>query len=326
MKPISFILLVTFLIFSSSKPPTPENPFPTFLTLTIPILKRIDENTFVSDTERLESSLVRWLEASACDLIAVHTWTAYSQIDELLTKVNGIIFQGNDQLIDTDSSYYKTAQYIYTKVIEIYDNTEGKERIPIVAFGNDLSMLLSFTRDNNSHLSFIQQIQLLRSTEILFNRDVLSTSVIFSQLSEKDYRSLEFLCLLPHELKYTVNPNVIEVWEHFANVFELIGTSEALNGMKFASVVEGKKYPLFGVSFKPFVLAFSRNKKIEIVNTYKAIKISRFIGNAIVFYGREMNSNRMTMEEKLNYDFVDTVNVMPTIVDAKYQYIYKRKK
>jgi hypothetical protein len=325
MKPILYLLLLTFLILSYAKPPTNENPFPTFLTLTIPILKRIDENTFVSDTERLESSLARWLEASACDLIAIHTWTSYSQIDDLLTKVNGIIFQGNDQLIDVDSSYYKTAQYIYNKVIEHYDKTEGKERIPIVAFGNDLSMLLSFA-NNNSHLTFIQQMQLLRSTEIELNHDELKNSVIFSQLSEKDYRSLEFLCLLPHELKYSVNPNVIEVWEHFSHVFELIGTSMALNGMKFASVVEGKKYPLFGMAFKPFVVAFSRNKKIEIVNTHKAIKIARFIGNGIVFYGKEMNSNKMTMEEKLTYGFVDTVNVMPTIVDAKYQYLYKRKK
>ena len=249
-----------------------------------------------------------------------------AQIDDLLTKVNGVIFQGNDQQIHTDSAYYKTAQYIYNKVIELYDKTEGKERIPIVAVGNDLSMLLSFTEEEDSTLSFVQQIQLLRSTEIMFNHNALSKSVIFGQLSEKDYRSLEFLCLMPHELKYTVNPSVIEVWESFSKKFNLIGTSEAINGMKFASAVEGKKYPLFGISFKPYVLSFSRNKKIEIINTYKAIKISRFIGNAIVFYGREMNSNRMTMEEKLNYDFVDTVNVMPTIVDAKYQYIYTRKK
>lgn len=325
MKPILYLLLLTFFILSTSKSTPNENPFPTFLTLTIPILKRIDENTFISDTERLESSLARWLEASACDLIAIHTWTSHSQIDDLLTKVNGVIFQGNDQLIDVDSSYYKTAEYIYNQVIERYDKTEGQERIPIVAFGNDFSMLLSFA-NSNSHLTFIQQMQLLRSTEIEFNRDVLKNSVIFSQLSEKDYRSLEFLCLLPHELKYSVNPNVIEVCENFSNVFELIGTSMAVNGMKFASVVEGKKYPIFGVAFKPFVVAFSRNKKIEIVNMYKAIKISRFIGNAIVFYGKEMNSNRMTMGDKLSYDFIDTVNDMPIIVDGKYQYLYKRKK
>ena len=68
--------------------------FPTILTLSIPIS---DDNS--ASQSRVENSFVRWLQASGADLISIHPWSKYEEIDFLLTKVNGILLQGNPDTV-----------------------------------------------------------------------------------------------------------------------------------------------------------------------------------------------------------------------------------
>ena len=88
-----FILLILLQLIHVLNYPI----FPTILTISIPISEDDSKS-------RVENNYVRWLQASGADIISVHPWTSNEEIDYLLTKVNGILFQGNP---DTQKNYHK---------------------------------------------------------------------------------------------------------------------------------------------------------------------------------------------------------------------------
>ena len=132
----SLYLLVLFF-FSIKCIPT----FPTFAILSIPIIERVSEDKFKSTKERIDNTFVRWLQASGADVIPINTFTPQSQVDQILQKVNGIIFPSNDQPISSTSSYYNQAKYIYSKVIEIYNESKGEIKVPLLFFSDIPPML-----------------------------------------------------------------------------------------------------------------------------------------------------------------------------------------
>ena len=123
--------------------------FPTILTVSIPFNK---ENEY--SEARVENNYLRLLQASGADLVVVHTWTKYEEIDYLLSKVNGILFQGNPDNLDTKSDYYNTIKYIYRKAIEMNDSGV---KIPIISIGDDSALLCSIIAEDN--LSIITKLK-----------------------------------------------------------------------------------------------------------------------------------------------------------------------
>ena len=106
--------------------------FPTILTVSIPTKEK---NSNLKNAEsRVENNFVRWLQSSGADLIVVHPWTNYEEIDYLLSKVNGVLFQGNPDKLNIKSSYYNIIKYIYKKIIEINDSGI---KMPIISIGDD---------------------------------------------------------------------------------------------------------------------------------------------------------------------------------------------
>ena len=85
------IVLLSFIskIFQISCYPI----FPTILTVSIPIMEKNSNLKNVFIESRIENNYVRWLQASGADLVVVHPWTSYDEIDYLLSKVNGVLFQ-----------------------------------------------------------------------------------------------------------------------------------------------------------------------------------------------------------------------------------------
>ena len=290
--------------------------FPTILTVSIPYKNKKTEG-------RVENTFVRFLQASGADLIVVHTWTDLKNIDRLLeNKVTGVIFQGIDTIDKTIEPYINILKYIQSKVISIYNSSKGKKKIPILALGNDMT-ILGILSSNKNDFSISKVI--VGPNKIKFNNDG-KKSWIFSDLQKSDFNSLENENICSNYITNLIPKNLFD--NKLKNYFKIISTSLYENE-EYVSIMESNLYPIIGMSFHPEHIVFEENKMFNVPESLEAIKTARFIGNSFVNYGRVNSYNEMTIEEKKDnrglFDFIDPYGNFPEFVEGRYQYLFKKK-
>ena len=290
--------------------------FPTILTVSIPYKNKKTEG-------RVENTFVRFLQASGADLIVVHTWTDLKNIDRLLeNKVTGVIFQGIDTIDKTIDPYINILKYIQSKVISIYNSSKGKKKIPILALGNDMT-ILGILSSNKNDFSISKVI--VGPNKIKFNNDG-KKSWIFSDLQKSDFNSLENENICSNYITNLIPKNLFD--NKLKNYFKIISTSLYENE-EYVSIMESNLYPIIGMSFHPEHIVFEENKMFNVPDSLEAIKTARFIGNSFVNYGRVNSYNEMTIEEKKGnrglFDFIDPYGNFPEFVEGRYQYLFKKK-
>lgn len=296
--------------------------FPTILTVSIPIIEKNSNLKNVFLESRVENNYVRWLQASGADLVVVHPWTSYEEIDFLLSKVNGVLFQGNPDDLDIESSYYNIIKYIYKKTLKINDSGIN---LPLISIGDDFALLCStIAEDNPSIITNLKRGIKQPSNIKLFS--TVDKTIIFKEFEQSDMRALEEENILPNNLnRYVSVKNFISDF-HLGQNFNIIGSSQSEDGKEYVAIAEGKKYPIIMISFHPEYVAYEQYGKLIIPETLQSIYTSRFIGNGFVFYGRENVPVVFTVEEKEKYCYIDPYGEFPKIIDGRFNYLYKNTK
>ena len=296
--------------------------FPTILTVSIPIMEQNSNSNNAFIESRVENNYVRWLQASGADLVVVHPWSSYEEIDYLLSKVNGVLFQGNPDDIDIESSYYKIIKYIYLKAIEINDSGH---KMPILSIGDDAALLLSIIAEDN--ISIVTNLSKTITQPSNINLYVsVEKTIIFKEFEQSDSKFLEERNVLPNNLnRYVTVKNFISDF-HLGEQFNIIASSKSEEGKEYISVIEGKKYPIIMISFHPEYVAFEQNSKLIVPENLQAIYTSRFIGNSFVFYGRKNVPNVFTVEEKEKFCYIDPYGEFPKIINGRFNYLFKNTK
>ena len=296
--------------------------FPTILTVSIPIMEKNSNLKNVFIESRVENNYVRWLQSSGADLIVVHPWTDYEEIDYLLSKVNGVLFQGNPDNIDPESSYYNIIKYIYKKVIEINDSGI---KMPLIAIGDDYTLLSTIISENNINIITNLKNKINNPSNINLFLSVDKT-ILFKEFEQNDMKPLEEGNILPNNLNRFISfKNFINDF-YLGQFFNIVATSKSEDGNEYVAIAEGKKYPIIMISFHPEYVVFEQNKQLIVPETLQAIYTSRFIGNGFVFYGRNNVANIFTVEEKEEYCFIDPYGELPKIIDGRFNYLFKNTK
>ena len=308
---MKYILLISIISLIFSYPI-----FPTILTVSIPYRNKKSEG-------RVENTFVRFLQASGADLIVVHTWTDLKNIDHLLeNKVTGVIFQGIDTIDKTIDPYINILKYIQSKIISIYNSSKGKKKIPILALGNDMTILGILSSNKND---FSISKVLIGPNKIKFNKDGMK-SWIFTDLQKSDFTSLENENICSNYITNLIPKNLFD--NKLTNYFKIISTSLYENE-EYVSIMESNLYPIIGMTFHPEHIVFEENKMFNVPDSLEAIKTARFIGNSFVNYGRINSFNEMTIEEKKDnkgkFDFIDPYGNFPEFIEGRYQYLFKKK-
>ena len=293
--------------------------FPTILTVSIPIIEKNSNLKNVFAESRVENNFVRWLQSSGADLIVVHPWTNYEEIDYLLSKVNGVLFQGNPDNLDIKSSYYNIIKYIYKKIIEINDSGI---KMPIISIGDDFSLLSSIIAEDN--ISIITNLkEKIRQPSNINLFSSIDKTIIFKEFEENDIKPLEEQNILPNNLNRFISVKNFISNFYLGQKFNVIATSKSEDGNEYVAIAEGKKYPIIMVSFHPEYVVFEQNAQLIIPQTLQAIFTSRFIGNGFVFYGRKNVPNIFTVEEKEKFGYIDPYGEFPQTFNGRFNYLYK---
>ena len=311
---IIFLLMNTLSVIKSTNPL-----YSTIMTLSMPII----EQGGSSSQERVENTFLRWLQTGGVDLISVHTWTTEETIDELLGKVNGVVLMGYPEELNKESLYYKKAQYIIQKVVKIAEESEGKTLIPVLAIGNDASLMTTVLTGETDYITSIKNT---RPNRLIFeDTDVAKKSLIFQELDPEDFVNLVSLDILANKMSFGITKGDFKKNAKLNELFDIIATSKNNEG-EYVSVIQNKKYPIIGLTFHPEKIVFEQNLIDYVPDSYEAMKASRLIGNSFTIYARTQNERTMTEEEKKQYDFIEPYENYPTFWFGTYQYLYNNTK
>lgn len=309
---INIVLFLSILVCIASTPL-----YSNILTLSIPII----EQGGASSQERVENTFLRWLQAGGVDLIAVHTYTPTATIDELLQKVNGIVFMGDPSALNTESAYYKASKYIIDKVKEIYDSSEGKTKIPILSVGNDLTLLTAIMTNK---FDYIQNNKIIIENSLVFQEVTkVRTYDLFKELDPEDVVNISTSPICANKLEYLITKENFVNTKELTDQFDLLATARSRE-IEYVAVIQDKKYPFYGISFHPEKIVFEQYYQYFVPDSFEAIKAARLIGNSFTFLARTINDRSMTLEDKEKYDFIDPYGPYPEFWYGTYQYIYNQ--
>ncbi len=77
-------------------------------------------------SSKLNSQYVRWLEQSYAEIVVIQPWQTEQEIDEILEKVNGVLWPGGDRDLKLCGQFEITATYILKKIIKLYEEKNVK--------------------------------------------------------------------------------------------------------------------------------------------------------------------------------------------------------
>jgi gamma-glutamyl hydrolase len=257
-------------------------------------------------SSRVNSQYVRWLEQSFSEVVVIQPWHTEEEIEEILEKVNGVLWPGGDRDLKLCGEFEQKAILILKKIIKLYD--EKKVRLPLWGTCQGFEMIAAFLSNTVGVLTNFDSWDV--KLPVIFKEPKQNSFLSGSAFSEmyKDFSKGELDALRSENV--TAHYHNLGISEDNFNKFNLKKilkiTSYGLdvNNKEFISSFEGVKYPFYGVQYHPEMIAYKKIKMRGIPRTMNAVKISQKLSDFFLNQAR-MNDHRMDAEDIKRYKYID---------------------
>ena len=258
-------------------------------------------------TAGISASYVKWLEASGAETLVIHPWYGPKEIDEILSKVNGILIQGSLYKNDfkKGNPYVDTVMYI---LLSISTKEEGK-KIPLLAIDDGFLLLHQIISDGHNHSEGFDIYH--KSTNLEFDFDRIKTTRLFSLFTEKDLNDLRTNPVIFNSHHSGVHPFAYQENKYFRDFFRITSVARDDKGKLFIASVEAHQHPIYAIQFRPDAISYLRYSKIDVPNSNAAIRTARAIGNIFIEDCKLNNNNTFAESDYEKYSFIDPYNHSP---------------
>ena len=217
-----------------------------------PTVIAILANSQPDDAEDIQSSrvnyqYVRWLEQSRAEVVVIQPWYNENEVEDILSKVNGVLWQGGDRNLKLGGEYEKVAQIILEKIIMIYD-TKGIS-IPLWGTCQGFELLHSLLANSTDVLTSFKAHNI--KTPLIIEETSSVTNRMFSDFSNQDLFNIQNLNTTAQFHNFGVSDLQYKKYKILDDVLQITSHGKDLNDNLYIATVEGKKYPLFAVQFHP---------------------------------------------------------------------------
>lgn len=79
----------------------------------------LEGNEFHTNHTEIWGGYVRWLEQGGAEVVAIHHWYSYKQLDTIMSMINGILFTGVFRILNLSDIYEQKGGYLIEKAIEL---------------------------------------------------------------------------------------------------------------------------------------------------------------------------------------------------------------
>lgn len=263
------------------------------------------------------STYVKWLENAGAEVLVIHSWYDRGIIDEILTKVNGVLFQGGMRNLDLAREWEKNAAYILDKAKEIND-----KGIYFPLWGTCQGFQLF-------HMRVAKDTNVLSNFNA-FNVDlpaILTKETKEARMFKSFNEDLEYFSnsrVNPHFNNLGVSPDVYDKNENLKNFFKITSLAKDKSEKVFVNSVEAYSYPFYSVQFHPEKIINDTNEGHNIPTRDEAIRISQHFSAFFINEARK-NSNTLPPIERARFTIIDDNIKRKEIVDDEFaKYSFKR--
>jgi hypothetical protein len=165
-----------------------------------------DDNNYI--TSSVDAKTVRWLESSGADSVVIQPWMTDKEIDEILTKINGVLFQSRSFNLAKHTDFVMVSEILFDKIIKLANVTDtNKITIPVLGIDNGLRILHYLVAEEEVSGNFIS---LNRSIPLEFNKDLIQNTKLFSLLNNQDLSNLASKNITFHNHQNGIEPEIYD--------------------------------------------------------------------------------------------------------------------
>ncbi len=247
----------------------------------------------------VNSNSVRWLESAGADAVVIHPWHEHSEIDEILSKVNGVLFQAGERELNLKNRWEKNANYILEKVKKINENGEY---FPLLGVGQGFELIHALVVDTLDVLSDFAANEI---SDPLIPSPDFDVSRMFADITKDEKLMIQEENIAAQFHKKGVRLDTYFKHRDLDKFFNVTTYAQDKNGHVFVDTVEAKDYPIYATQHNPEKINFERRFQ-SIPTSLGAIIISQRIGQFFVDEARE-NANGITGADLIRFDYLDTM-------------------
>lgn len=248
----------------------------------------------------IAASYPKWVEMAGARAVPLKMGDSDEYINSIMSQLNGVLWPGGGADIQNASSeYYKFAANIWNKAIALNDagiyfpqwgTCLGFEFIHVMAAGGapggDPSVLQCDFDSEDLPLPLNFTSGAAKSSRMLAGMP----PPLFEALSQEPITQNEHRCAIPtgvYQKGDSFNADV-------ASFFDVVATNLDRSGKSFVSMVEGKKYPVFGMQAHPEKSNFewTTKEKQPIPHTRHAVEMSQWFA---AFFAEEARRNSQVL-------------------------------
>lgn len=303
---ISFTLISALSIFCSK---------PIIGILTNPVQDNTDDimESFINQNN------VKWLEAAGAEVVPIHPWLSDSELDLILSKVNGVFFQGGSTFLRLDSPFVISATKILKRVINEKDQ---KNRIlPLWGTCQGFELIHVIVSGSRTVLENYNSYNVISSLQI--DSDANKTSKLFSLFSDQDIINLKAEALTAEFHHWGVSLDDYKIFTDLEAFLEQNSFAFDSDGKVYVASAEAKKYPIYMVQFHPEKTSYDRNSSDNVPQGIDAVRVSHNFANFFVNVSRE-NDNKMSEEEIKLFGLINSFEKQAEKKGSSNVYLYKR--
>jgi gamma-glutamyl hydrolase len=261
----------------------------------------------------------KWAANSGAKVIPILPWYSREKIDQILDKVNGVIWQGGMRNLRIGGQFESMNKYIFDKIIQKNDK---QIHFPMFLICQGFELVHILMANSTNILSNYNAMKYFIPMEINNNTN---TSKIYSKFTEKDFQTFTELNSTVHYHKYGFETELYNKYKIFNDFFTINSFGYDRNGKKFIGSVEGKKYPIYAVQYHPEKVRYERNiPSNNTVNSNEAFVMSKKLADFFIEETRK-NKQKISDSELNEYLMIKVFTEEPVHYHSAWVYLFKKK-
>ena len=256
-----------------------------------------DQDYIHNNQTVIHGPYVRWLESFGAEVLAIHQWYTHEQIDDILSKVNGVLFMGGGRDFNFTALWEQQALYIMkaslAKGFPLWGTCLGFQLIL-----QSLSEVEGLLKGVYNHMGHLDNLTLTSNAR---------GSRMYSYFNEDDFYALENRNATIYFHQFGVNNVDWNTSKTLTTLFDVTSFAFDLDDRIFVNSYEGKNdsVNIFATQYHPEKNPYVRYDGFEVEHTVDVLRTSHKLGLRFIEQARQ-NTNRMKYNERKNYDFINT--------------------
>ena len=245
------------------------------------------QNSFYN-TSIIDGALIRYVEDMGGSPLLIPQWLNFSEIEDILYKINGVIFPGLAKNISTKGPWEDNINFIL--------KFSMKNKLPVYGICRGFLMINGIL--SNSDEKFYDNYNHKGNDLVIFNKKTRK-SRLFSLFDDKNFMEFENYKSTPYWQIYGFNETNFYKNKFLTENFDLILTGYDNKTKKhFVNAIESKKesgFLIYGTQFHPEKVPYIRDFRYRHQHEMDSLKRSQLI---IMFFIEECRKNNNFFSEE----------------------------